>query len=89
MINEATINARCDTFLIASFRGKTCGKTERDCSVDNVNGGITVLNIEDTPSYYNPEKKEFTLNYRYNYNSNDWYEMKEVMSPVAIANENN
>ena len=23
----------------------------------NVNGGITVLNIEDTPSYYNPEKK--------------------------------
>lgn len=55
----------------------------------NVNGGITVLNIEDTPSYYNPEKKEFTLNYRYNYNSNDWYEMKEVMSPVAIANENN
>ena len=55
----------------------------------NVNSGITVLNIEDTPSYYNPEKKEFTLNYRYNYNSNDWYEMKEVMSPVAIANENN
>ena len=53
----------------------------------NVNSGITVLNIEDTPSYYNPEKKEFTLNYRYNYNSNDWYEMKEVMSPVAIANE--
>ena len=50
---------------------------------------ITVLNIEDTPSYYNPEKKEFTLNYRYNYNSNDWYEMKEVMSPVAVANENN
>ena len=32
---------------------------------------------------------EFTLTYRYNYNSNDWYEMKEVMSPVAIANENN
>ena len=64
-----------------------------DCQLENIsnviNSGITVLNIEDTPSYYNPEKKEFTLNYRYNYNSNDWYEMKEVMSPVAIANENN
>ena len=65
-----------------------CQKVTLDKWYD-VNGGITVLNIEDTPSYYNPDKKEFTLNYRYNYNSNDWYEMKEVMSPVAIANENN
>lgn len=51
-----------------------------------VDGGITVLNIDDKPSYYNPLKKEFTLNYRYNYKSNDWYEMKEVMTPLDITN---
>ena len=51
----------------------------------DVNGGITVLNIEDTPSYYNPDKKEFTLNYRYNYNSFDWFELNEVMCPVGIG----
>lgn len=51
-----------------------------------VDGGITVLNIDDKPSYYNPIKKEFTLNYRYNYKSNDWYEMREVMTPLDITN---
>lgn len=52
----------------------------------DVDGSITVLNIEDKPSYYNPINKEFTLNYRYNYKSNDWYEMKEVMTPLDITN---
>lgn len=54
----------------------------------DVDGGITVLNIEETPSYYNPVKKEFTFNYRYNYKSNDWYEMKEIMTPLDITNNN-
>lgn len=53
----------------------------------NVDGGITVLNIDNAPSYYNPIKKEFTLNYRYNYKSNDWYEIKEVMTPLDITNK--
>lgn len=52
----------------------------------DIDGSITVLNIDDNPSYYNPMKKEFTLNYRYSYRSNDWYEMKEVMTPLDISN---
>lgn len=62
-----------------------CQKVTLDKWYD-VDGGITVLNIDDNPSYYNPVKKEFTLNYRYNYKSNDWYEMKEVMTPLDITN---
>lgn len=64
-----------------------CQKVTLDKWYD-VEGGITVLNIDDKPSYYNPKKKEFTLNYRYNYKSNDWFEMKEVMTPMDIANKN-
>lgn len=64
-----------------------CQKVTLDKWYD-VDGGITVLNISDRPSYYNPKKKEFTLNYRYNYKSNDWFEMKEVMIPQDITNKN-
>lgn len=64
-----------------------CQKVTLDKWYD-VDGGITVLNIDDRPSYYNPKKKEFTLHYRYNYKSNDWFEMKEIMTPQDITNKN-
>lgn len=61
-----------------------CQKVTLDNWYD-MDGCITVLDIEESPSYYNAEKKEFTLNYRYNYNSGDWYEIHEVMSLTSLA----
>lgn len=44
---------------------------------------LEVQEIEGKSSYYDPEKKEYTLLYRYKLSdSGDWYEMKEVMRPL-------
>lgn len=52
----------------------------------DIQDAINVVNIEDNPSYYNPETHEFILHYRYSYKSNQWFEMKEVMTPLDITN---
>lgn len=59
------------------------------------NQAVRVKNMDDKPSYYNPEKKEFTLRYQYRIASIDgqqnnkdvWREVKEVMTPMDIKNE--
>ncbi|CDC53462.1 BT_3044 domain-containing protein [Bacteroides finegoldii] len=44
---------------------------------------VEVQDVTDKSSYYDSEKKEYTLFYRYKlYGSNDWFEMKEVMRPL-------
>lgn len=63
-----------------------CQKVTLDAWYE-VDGAITIYEIEDNPSYYNSDEQTFTLNYRYNYNSDNWYEMKEVMVPVNISND--
>lgn len=59
------------------------------------NQAVRVKNIDDKPSYYNPEKKEFTLQYHYRIASIDgqsnnkevWHEVKETMTPMDITNK--
>lgn len=61
----------------------------------NTNQTVRVKNMDDKPSYYNPEKKEFTLRYNYRIASIDgqsnnkdvWHEVKETMTPMDIKNE--
>lgn len=61
----------------------------------NTNQTVRVENMDDKPSYYNPEKKEFTLHYNYRIASIDgqsnnkdvWHEVKEIMTPMDIKNE--
>lgn len=58
------------------------------------NQAVRVKNMDDKPSYYNPEKKEFTLRYNYRIASIDgesngkevWHEVKETMTPMDITN---
>lgn len=50
---------------------------------------LTVKEIEDVPSYYDPDKKVFTLHYRYKFSdSSDWYKMKEVLTEMNIIIDN-
>ena len=51
----------------------------------DMDGCISVNNIDENPSYYNPDTQQFTLNYRYKYNSNDWYELHEVMTLMTVT----
>lgn len=47
---------------------------------------VVVLALDDTPSYYDPDTKTFTLNYRYKQPSEaNWHVMHEVMSPLNIT----
>lgn len=53
----------------------------------NTQEATDVREIEGKPSYYDPEKKEYTLRYRYKvFTSKDWYEMEETMVPLEITN---
>ena len=54
----------------------------------NLQDAITVNEIADKPSYYDPEEGEYTLNYTYSYGGNN-YVMYEVMSRMSITNEDN
>ena len=59
------------------------------------NQAVRVKNMDDKPSYYNPEKREFTLRYHYRIASIDgqsnnkdvWHEVKETMTPMDITNK--
>ena len=61
----------------------------------NTNQAVRVKNMDDKPSYYNPEKGEFTLRYNYRIPSIDgqsnnmdvWHEVKETMTPMDITNK--
>ena len=54
----------------------------------NLQDAITVSEIAGSPSYYDPEEEEYTLNYHYSYAGNN-YDMKEVMTRMSITNEDN
>lgn len=47
---------------------------------------LTVSEIADDPSYYDPDEEEYTLNYTYSLDGNS-YVMSEVMSRMSITNE--
>lgn len=48
---------------------------------------IIVEEIADEPSYYDPDKQQFTLNYRYQQSGEKkWHKMNEVMIPLTVNN---